>query len=94
MRFANTLTCADFEGGGLPDVFVWSRNSDQWYGIEYKGPSGSNPKKQDKVQASQDAWYRAGQELGLISDSNYVVAKWEPTSEQVRLLQLQKEWRL
>ena len=61
--------------------------------MEYKGPSGANPKKQDKVQPSQDAFYRAGRDLGLISDSNYVVAKWEPNATAVTLLLQQKDWR-
>ncbi len=72
-----------YKTGGWPDVVAWDPTSNEALFVEYKGPG-------DKVKPSQDAWVRAAADLGVLPDTSYVVATWEPSSSTRLRLDWQK----
>lgn len=81
---------------GIPDV-VGRLLDGSVIIVEYKGPSPSNPHRQDAVKPSQVAWMAAAVASGLVPPQNVAVVEWRPSTEDVRRLGTQaaasRAWR-
>lgn len=84
---------ASYPTGGIPDVLAFHPETSEYVLVEYKGPSVANPRRHDKINEKQDAWYRTAIALSHLTPTAYVVAEWRPTPQAAHRLAEQKAWQ-